>query len=85
MVQFNKGYKHKAPALLKKLDISEVAKGVDAANPNGTNQHSGLDKTDNVQPSKGGNSKEYRIAKLKRDHPEIAARLEAGEGCWCNV
>jgi hypothetical protein len=28
---------------------------------------------------KRGNSKEYRIAKLKRDHPDIAARIESGE------
>ena len=27
----------------------------------------------------GGNSSNYRIAKLKRDHPQIAERLEAGE------
>ncbi|CAK0778701.1 conserved hypothetical protein [Gammaproteobacteria bacterium] len=38
-----------------------------------------LDKAENVKSNSGGNSKEYRAAKLKRDHPEIADRLANGE------
>ena len=60
--------------------LSELAKDVPVLNPNGTNQHSlGCDKKENVTPKERGNSKEYRIAKLKRDYPEIAERLINGE------
>jgi hypothetical protein len=48
-----------------------------ALKPNGTNQFTstGFDKNKNVKPSDdGGNSATYRIAKLKRDAPEIAER-----------
>jgi len=48
-----------------------------ALKPNGTNQFTstGFDKNKNVKPSDdGGNSATYRIAKLKRDHPDIAER-----------
>lgn len=45
----------------------------------GTNQHSGGG-VDNVKPSgSGGNSAAYIVAKLKRDAPEFAERLAAGE------
>ena len=53
-----------------------------ALKPNGTNQFTstGFDKNKNVKPSDdGGNSATYRIAKLKRDAPEIAERLASGE------
>lgn len=38
-----------------------------------------LDNSGNVQPNKGGNSSATRIARLKRDHPDVAARLAEGE------
>jgi len=45
----------------------------------GVNQFKGGDKTKNITSSKErGTSAQYRIAKLKRDHPEIADRLEQG-------
>jgi len=43
----------------------------------GVNQFKGGDKTKNITSSKErGTSAQYRIAKLKRDHPEIAERYE---------
>jgi hypothetical protein len=53
-----------------------------ALKPNGTNQFTstGFDKNENIKPSNdGGTSATYRIAKLKRDAPEIAERLASGE------
>lgn len=48
--------------------------------PVGTNQHTqGPDKTENVRPSAYGNSKEYRLGVLKRDHQDIAERYASGE------
>lgn len=34
---------------------------------------------DNVKPNAGGNSSEYLLGRLKRDHPEIVERIESGE------
>lgn len=64
--------------------MARKAKDVPVLNANGLNQHSiGFDENNNVKPTtgtdKGGNSSKYRIAKLKRDHPEIAERMIAGE------
>ena len=61
--------------------LAERAAGVKAVGANGTNQHSdGFDESDCVKPSsKGGNSATYRLAKLKRDYPDVAKRVEAGE------
>ena len=36
-------------------------------------------RSDNVRSNKGGNNKERLAAKLKRDHPDIAARVSNGE------
>lgn len=36
-------------------------------------------KNENGIAIRGGNNSAYRIAKLKRDHPEVAARIAAGE------
>jgi hypothetical protein len=42
-------------------------------NKNGTNQHNlGVDMSN---PTKGGNSKEYQIQRLKRDAPDIAIKV----------
>jgi hypothetical protein len=38
-----------------------------------------LDNSRNVQLNSGGNSVASRVARLKRDHPEVAERLAAGE------
>lgn len=47
----------------------------------GANQHTTEDrtKTETVLSSDGSNSKTRRIRRLRRDHPEAAERLEAGE------
>lgn len=37
------------------------------------------DNSENVRLKEYGNKAEYRMAKLKRDHPEIAQRAAAGE------
>ena len=50
-------------------------------NPGGTNQHTGrtADEKKDVSRPSYGNSSEYRLSKLKRDHPDVAKRVEAGE------
>ena len=65
------GFGIKRAALEDKLGVQPLAK-------HGTNQHSrGLD---DVKSSTGsGNASSYLIARLKRDAPEIADRLIAGE------
>jgi len=91
-VNTNPRYRWKGEELEKKLGVSELAKSVPSViergegNKEGINQHKRriLDKTENVKyppkPSEqGGNSKVYRIAKLKRDYPDIAQRLMDGE------
>ena len=53
-----------------------------ALKPVGANQHGeGLTNSDNVRPSQSdyGNAATYRVRKLKRDHPQVAERLAAGE------
>ena len=74
-------YKHKADEFSKKLGISELAKSVGVLNKDGVKITS--DKNKNVRPKSigatGGNSAQYRIARLKRDYPEVATRLEQGE------
>lgn len=76
MIQFNAGYKHKAELLLQKLGIEELAQSTDAIDGHGGRRQD--NKVKNVMLAQG-NAAKYRIAKLKRDHPEVAARLEAGE------
>ncbi len=34
-----------------------------------------FDKNENINKHKGGTSSSYRAAKLKRDHPEVAASV----------
>jgi hypothetical protein len=62
-----------------------TTKGVNALQGHGANQH-GVGGVDNIKstsgatPSKkGGTSAAYLAARLKRDAPEVATRLEAGE------
>ena len=45
---------------------------------NGRPNPSRGDENKNVTSTRG-NSSEYRISRLKRDYPEVAARVEAGE------
>jgi hypothetical protein len=81
MLYFNPMYRHKADALVIKLqlDLVEPLKPVGA--PVG-NDNADKNKPDNVRiDSKKayGNNTDYLLGKLKRDHPEIVQRLEAGE------
>ena len=49
---------------------------------NGENQHTsgGFDKTENIKAThNGGTSAAYRLGKIKRDRPELAERIMAGE------
>jgi hypothetical protein len=53
-----------------------------AGNPTGANQHTprNPDKEENHKDSSQyGTSSAYRVRKLRRDHPEVADRLDAGE------
>ena len=79
LMYFNPVYEHIADELSVKIGLVEVAKKVDKLTEHGTNQHSGGDKTENVTSSERGNANSYRIAKLKRDHPEIAQGVIDGK------
>lgn len=62
--------------------IGEQVEFIPTLNHNGVNRFTSdrLDNSENVKPTdKGGNAATYRIAKLKRDAPEFAERLQAGE------
>ena len=76
-IEFNPAYEHQAMEFKKKLGVAEFAKEVEVLGEHGHNQV-GHDKTKNIMSSQGTGSK-YRIAKLKRDHPDIAQRLMDGE------
>lgn len=68
----------KSPAVVNR----EAAVAVPAAEKHGTNQHTGGRKTgrDNVTSSRNrGNSASSIAARIKRDHPELARRMENGE------
>ena len=87
-VNTNPRYRWKGEELEKKLGVSELAKSVPSVIEHNTQIRTGrgniLDKTENIKyinnPSEqGGTSKVYRIAKLKRDYPDIAQRLMDGE------
>lgn len=52
----------------------------EAAAKHGGDRTEQVDEKNNVNLThKGGNSAPYRLSKLKRDHPEVAKRVEAGE------
>ena len=66
--------------------LAKKAKSVPVLNANGGDVKSEeyqFDKKENIKlitgSDKGGTSSKYRISKLKRDHPEIAERMIAGE------
>jgi hypothetical protein len=90
---FNASYKHLQQPLLAKLGIMEMAKAVPKLEERGKQEQlnrgkakSVLDITENVKYNKnevpsdqGGNSATYRLAKLKRDYPDIAQRIINGQ------
>jgi len=87
-LDFNPAYKYQAKVFKQKLGIIELAKSTEATTGRGSGTHSTkpaiLDKTNNIKYSSGpsgigGTSAKYRIAKLKRDHPEVAQQLIDGE------
>ena len=91
LIDFNPAYKHQAAELKALLGIGELAATTlpvveqGLGNERGVNQHSRiLDNSKKVKhpnppSSQGGNAAKYRIAKLKRDHPDIAERMANGE------
>jgi len=88
-LDFNPAYKYQAKVFKQKLGIIELAKSTDVIIERGSQEQedrgkSVLDKTNNIKytstPSGiGSTSAKYRIAKLKRDHPEVAQQLIDGE------
>jgi hypothetical protein len=72
-----------ANAIVAEKDMSRLLKdvidSVPTLNPNGTNQHTDIERGfDIIKPSsKGGTSAEYLAARIKRDAPEIAARIDS--------
>jgi len=79
LMYFNKAYHHKADELCQKMGLIELAKDTDVLGDasNSSNQHLVGSKTENSTKQDRGNK--YRIAKLKRDNPEVAQRLMDGE------
>ncbi|HEA26301.1 MAG TPA: hypothetical protein ENH92_04185 [Ectothiorhodospiraceae bacterium] len=93
-LDFNPAYKYQAKVFKQKLGIIELAKSTEVIIERGSyevgagrgteEENTILDKTNNIKygsgPSGiGGTSAKYRIAKLKRDHPEVAQQLIDGE------
>ena len=88
-INFNPAYEHRAKGFMEKLGVAELAKQTEAVGDRGLQDQPGrgksvLDKSKNIKytfdPSgMGGTSKKYRIAKLKRDHPDVVQRLMDGE------
>lgn len=70
-------YRHKADKLAIKLQLDCV----EPLKNHGSNRFSDSDnRVDNVKSTtKGGNSTDYLLAKIKRDRPDIAQRLSDGE------
>ena len=81
LLWFNPSYKHKAKKLSVMLGLAERAKQVPVLNENGRPKKDGnFDNSKNIKViNEGGTSSDYRIAKLKRDNPDVALRLEQGE------
>ena len=78
LIEFNPAYKHQAKELIAMLGIAELAKVTEAVKQHGGDR--GQDAvSENGNLKHGSNKATYRIAKLKRDHPEVAKRLELGE------
>lgn len=75
-IDYNPAYEHQAKILKEKLGVAEQAKGVEVLGEHGGDNTQGS-KTENSTLKDRGNK--YRIAKLKRDHPEVAQRLMDGE------
>ena len=59
----------------------ETAKPLRAIGEVGENQYTsgGHSKTENRIPVSGGTNSAYRISRIKRDRPELAERIMAGE------
>ena len=62
-----------------KLGIAALAKSVGATGKHGGNRKQDTKTENSILKKKQRTDTERRIAKLKRDHPAVAARLEAGE------
>ena len=64
----------------RQMLLGEKVAEIQALQKHGTNQYteSGVDNV-NSYSKKGGNASSYRIARLKRDYPEVAEGLARGE------
>ena len=72
LIVFNLGTHRETSALevADRLGLEDIAKSVPVLGEHGVNQY-GLDKNKNVKSTeRGGNSQDYRLAKLKRDFGE---------------
>jgi hypothetical protein len=78
LLYLNPAYTHKADDLCQKLGIAEKARGVPILNANGGDRKQSTTPENSTLKIRGTTS-DYRISKLKRDHPEIAERLMQGE------
>ena len=80
LLWFNPSYKHKAKKLSVMLGLAERAKQVPTLNEHGAVGNGRGDNSKNITSTVDrGTSADYRIAKLKRDNPDVALRLEQGE------
>ena len=65
--------------LIEEIGLAERAKQVPVLNKNGGDRKSDqCDNSKNITLIDRGTSSDYRISKLKRDHPEVALMLEQG-------
>jgi hypothetical protein len=62
----------------RQMTVGEIVAEVQALGEHGTNQYSNQD-LDTSKSSAKGTTSRYRIARLKRDHPDIAEALARGE------
>jgi len=74
-LEYNPAYEHQAGVFKQKLGIQDQAINTPVLGDVGVSKPS---KSEN-RNIKGGSNQRYRIAKLKRDYPEIAFRMEQGE------
>ena len=79
LIDFNPAYKHQAAELKALLGIGELAATtLPVVEHGGVRGQVANSKKGNLTQY-GSNAAKYRIAKLKRDHPDIAERMANGE------
>ena len=79
LLDFNPAYAHKAKKLKATLGLAAAAETIPAVKDVGANQYGDYNSENVMSSEQQGNASTYRIAKLKRDHPDIIEWMIAGE------